>query len=100
MRTLHLEMLFKTGEVYHRKDVYLLRDEMFNTYRYVVFWDPMNDEEVAGDDVILRDQYPNEYIAIKNLRYIPNLVQVRKIVDSKMYTVEEFIEKEIGKEDW
>lgn len=98
MKTLHFEMIFNEDGVRSRKEGFLLQDEMFHTYRYVLFWSPLDSMEEMGEDVILREQYPNIYLAIKNLRNIKNLEKVRRITDPEMYNVEDFIKKEINEE--
>lgn len=98
IKTLHFDMIFeKDGEQY-RRDAFLVQDEMFNTFRFVLFWTPMWSTEEPADNVILRGQYPNVYTAIKGLRDIPNLKKVRTIVDIEMMEVEEFIKSKLGKE--
>lgn len=102
MERLHFEMIFKKDGIASSKDVYLMRDEMFNTYRYVSIWDPMafNDVNKRGfEDLIWRGSYPNIHSAIKALKEIENLSCLREITDYTFHPVDEFIELECGKEE-
>lgn len=100
MTPLHLEVIFDKPSKVCRKEFFLLKDEMFNTYRYISFWHPVDDLEEAVEDVILREQYPNTYLAIKGLRNIKYIKHIRKMTDDKFYELEDFIAKEIGEENF